>query len=628
MKFLEAGFSVLPVKKSDKKPIFLIREWNPLKLRLPTKSEINSWFNNPEAQIAIIGGKVSKGVFCLDFDLKADLNKDDEKENVYAKWLDCVFTYNQDLLKKVYVQKTVNNGFHVIYTTDAREDNNATFARRCEMITKDGKEKKKLHTLIECRTENGYFLVAPSEGYTKVSGDMFDLPHLSQKEHNLLINCARTLNQYDENKYLPVHHIKGYVGITPFQDYDESVSESELLAMIEASGWKILRAIGNKYELKRPGKRENTLGATFNYIPKSLYVFSTNSNFPEAPQNYKPYQIYTVLNHNGNYKASGADLYAQGYGDRMERAEPDKQPIPQSEYDNMWNDLQDISVAEEKYKSFLPLMKKNLTGFPTFDKNIECYIPTDVFLIAGRSGTCKTTLGLELGNRIARSTGTKCFFASLEMDVSGIYMRIATACNSEIQREATTASDVNDMFKDPSNKKLEILRKHIKTKYKDMIFLDKPGQTFASIEKYLSAIRTKHPAGVIVIDYLGYIKDTGSGSNYEKVTRVAKEMKEFAKRNQIRVVMLCQTSRKGEDGKIPVKLHHLRDSGSIEESSDYTIGIWHGIDGTLLGEFLKGRQIAIGMRFAFQNVGMFLKEIEYSKELMETSSLERPEEQF
>lgn len=100
---------------------------------------------------------------------------------------------------------------------------------------------------------------------------------------------------------------------------------------------------------------------------------------------------------------------------------------------------------------------------------------------------------------------------------------------------------------------------------------------------------------VVFIDYLGLIE--GHGDEYELVSRVARSMKNIAKRTGVVMVYLHQLSRKGEDGTKPVTLDQARGSGVIEESVDYLIGAWRP-EGTNSPEYstaiLKNRHGTLG----------------------------------
>ena len=74
----------------------------------------------------------------------------------------------------------------------------------------------------------------------------------------------------------------------------------------------------------------------------------------------------------------------------------------------------------------------------------------------------------------------------------------------------------------------------------------------------------------VIVDYLGLIQPaTRSGSTYEQVSAISRELKRMAVSLNVPVVCLCQLSRKIEErkDKKPM-LSDLRDSGAIEQDAD------------------------------------------------------------
>jgi hypothetical protein len=65
-----------------------------------------------------------------------------------------------------------------------------------------------------------------------------------------------------------------------------------------------------------------------------------------------------------------------------------------------------------------------------------------------------------------------------------------------------------------------------------------------------------------------------AGDRRNEVSIIARGLKEVAKDENIRIICLSQLSRLAEDGNPPVKLHHLKESGDIEESADIVTGQW------------------------------------------------------
>ena len=231
----------------------------------------------------------------------------------------------------------------------------------------------------------------------------------------------------------------------------------------------------------------------------------------------------------------------------------------------------------------------------------------EVLTVAGRSGTLKTTTGLILAHRIAARLGSQCLMVSLEMDAGSLAFRLATMANSEERGAEQDGHATRERLLTDA-----AFFGRVSERYKNILTVDRDSLTLEQVELYLSLARERAEVDVMVIDYLGYLNDAAPGSNYDKVSRLARGVKALAKRAQVRIILLCQTSREGKDGTEPVMLHHLRDSGATEESSDYVLGLWHASEENRLHcEILKARHGRRGARFDFINQGLHLIEDEF-----------------
>jgi replicative DNA helicase len=274
----------------------------------------------------------------------------------------------------------------------------------------------------------------------------------------------------------------------------------------------------------------------------------------------------------------------------------------------------DILTVAEAGQKWATLRKQGRTcrsGFPLLDGSIPYFQVGEVFTIAGRSGTCKTTAGLQIGRGIAKSMNGHCLFCSLEMDSAAVFFRLGNIHLSESRGVPVDSFETaRQLDATPA------LTSEVSRKYDSLLIVDKDSLSLEKIEEYLVLARDKFGnVPVVCIDYLGYINDSGGGSNYDKVSRIARGIKSLAKRQQVRAILLCQTSRAGQAGSEPVQLHHLRDSGAIEESADYIMGLWHSSEQNRLhGEILKARHAQRGQRLDFINQGLFLVESEFKPE--------------
>lgn len=82
------------------------------------------------------------------------------------------------------------------------------------------------------------------------------------------------------------------------------------------------------------------------------------------------------------------------------------------------------------------------------------------------------------------------------------------------------------------------------------------------------------PPRMLIVDYLGYWSRSFKGnSKYEQVTEAIMEMKRIAKKFDVTIIVPHQVSRVGDRGK-RLELDYARDSGAVEETSDFVFGLY------------------------------------------------------
>ena len=89
-------------------------------------------------------------------------------------------------------------------------------------------------------------------------------------------------------------------------------------------------------------------------------------------------------------------------------------------------------------------------------------------------------------------------------------------------------------------------------------------------------MKRKHNVEIIFIDYLQLISSKGSkGTRENEISEISRKIKLLAKELNIPIVAISQLSRAVEnaDPKVPY-MHHLRESGSIEQDADMVLMLW------------------------------------------------------
>lgn len=207
------------------------------------------------------------------------------------------------------------------------------------------------------------------------------------------------------------------------------------------------------------------------------------------------------------------------------------------------------------------------TKFVDLDRIIIGLKNQQVAVLAGRPGMGKTTFGINIAYRLARYDKTPVGFFSLEMSSVELTKKFA-AIESQI---------CNSRIKELDEKTLETYFRSVSSLGDLPIFIDdKPGATIDEIRARAITMKRKHDVKLIVIDYLQLITTKSrSGNREQEISEISRKIKLLAKELNIPIIAISQLSRQVEqsDPKIPF-LHHLRESGSIEQDADLVLMLW------------------------------------------------------
>ena len=209
-------------------------------------------------------------------------------------------------------------------------------------------------------------------------------------------------------------------------------------------------------------------------------------------------------------------------------------------------------------------------GLSDLDDIVRCLRPGNLGIIAGRPGTGKTVLGMNLAEKLViRDAGSALVF-SLEMSQAELAKRSLAATSGVSQShiesgEAVTIPESN----------LKMTAAVDKMSRADIRICDKPALTFSRI---CAIARFQHRArklDLIVIDYLGLISPDPNAkmqNRNQELGAISRGLKALAKELAIPIVALAQLNRgiEGRTDKRPV-MSDLRDSGEIEQDADVII---------------------------------------------------------
>lgn len=134
----------------------------------------------------------------------------------------------------------------------------------------------------------------------------------------------------------------------------------------------------------------------------------------------------------------------------------------------------------------------------------------------------------------------------------------------------------------------------VKGKLPNYYIVDIPYLSFEKIEQYTLAAEQevyKRKTGLIGIDFIQLMAG-GGRTNVDRVDHLAKQMKTFAKKLDVPVIVLSQVTGIS-DPTTPISLNDSRDSKTIEHMSDFVIGIWSGGEDKQILGLLKNRKGAL-----------------------------------
>ncbi len=220
--YIDAGLSVVPTSR-DKIPTI---PWKARQSQLPTVEDIKREFSGNGNSVALVAGKVSRNLECIDFDFKAAY---------LDEWLNLVDEVMPGLVDKLVIQKTQSGGCHAIYRCTDPVQGNQKLATEGIGVSGTGEHEyqgKKIKAverngkyyitpcLIETRGEGGYFLCYPSEGYTIPQGKISQVTTISTDERSVLISSAKALNKWiPETRPDPVVS-RARSGLSPGDDWN------------------------------------------------------------------------------------------------------------------------------------------------------------------------------------------------------------------------------------------------------------------------------------------------------------------------------------------------------------------------------------------------------------------------
>jgi replicative DNA helicase len=230
---------------------------------------------------------------------------------------------------------------------------------------------------------------------------------------------------------------------------------------------------------------------------------------------------------------------------------------------------------QSAYSEYLQQLKQEETGIflgiPSIDRWVGCYNSGELITIMARTTVGKSMFAIkvlmELPEKMLSQTG----FFSLEMGKPMFIERMLQQ-HFGLWRE-DIRGQVESGFLDEGE---------FKKKFKTLRIYNR----IYSITE-ISRIIERDNLKVVFIDFLQLLKAGEGNNSYEKTSSNMRLVKELAMNQKIVVFLLSQLSRRAGSGEQAVSLDTARESGQIEELSDFVVGIWR--------PELEGNQVCLAL---------------------------------
>lgn len=319
----------------------------------------------------------------------------------------------------------------------------------------------------------------------------------------------------------------------------------------------------NDYLIEK-GKFESLQAEPFEFYLLKLEL----NNCLEIEDEYQVAHEYAKMTPNKMLRADMASYLAKRWNKSIE--------LVKSHMDSEGTNVDYSSklyTATEAYINYQKMLNEGASyiksGLSDLDLMIKTMKRKEVMFLMGRGGSGKTTFILNLIYNMIFKYQFNILFNSLELAKESVvpqFLQIHEDLPSGKVERIIKSGEAHKGFQEVLTK----LDEHFRV-------VDEDSQTLKDIENYILAANEvfNEPVNVVFIDYFQYIKSEGRKSNYDEKSDLARGLKALAKRLNVFLICLTQANREGgKSGSEKMDLTAARDTGAIEESADYMLGIY------------------------------------------------------
>lgn len=223
-----------------------------------------------------------------------------------------------------------------------------------------------------------------------------------------------------------------------------------------------------------------------------------------------------------------------------------------------------VDRAIERATDRSELMK---TGFPRLDKKLGGLQKRETVIIAGRTGNMKTTFACNLSNNLI-SMGHKVMIISLEVPGDMYFRKMICAANN-----INTNKIRNYKYTEEQLEKFSKLCKSFEEQVSDRLCILDKGDGILKDTSLLERSIYEYKPDAVVIDFIQSLPTTKHyrRQETEDYTKWLHGIAEDIDCSMIVVSQITRMSSKYDKGPKYPKLHHLKESGGLEENADAVI---------------------------------------------------------
>ena len=203
------------------------------------------------------------------------------------------------------------------------------------------------------------------------------------------------------------------------------------------------------------------------------------------------------------------------------------------------------------------------TGFTDLDTLCGGLHNSELIILAARPSMGKTAFAMNIAEHVAIDLRQPVLFVSLEMAALELADRLlcsSAQVNGHRLRNGTISQE----------DRRRLVQKSSEISAAPLYIDDSPGRTLTEIAAVARRLKRRQGLALVVIDYLQLIEpDNPRDPRQEQVARIARRLKGMSRELDIPVVCLAQLNRQAEVSRDNrPRLHHLRESGAIEQDAD------------------------------------------------------------